>query len=44
MPGDFYCEQALSGKTALKIVRETAQVLAFYHTKANWASAYSGCA
>ena len=36
MPSDFYCDQALSGKATLKIVRETAEVLAFYHTKAHW--------
>jgi histidine triad (HIT) family protein len=30
---DFYCEEALSGKTKIKIVYESDHVLAFYHTK-----------
>lgn len=30
---DFYCEEALSGKTKLDIVYESKHVLAFYHTK-----------
>lgn len=33
---DFYCEQALSGKTPIKIVAETENVLAYHHTKPHW--------
>ncbi len=33
---DFYCEQALSGKTPIKIVAETESVLAYHHTKPHW--------
>lgn len=33
---DFYCEEVFSGKTKVKIVRETDTVLAFYHTKPSW--------
>lgn len=34
-PGDFdfYCEEALSGKTKVNKVYESDKVLAFYHTK-----------
>lgn len=36
-PGsDFYCEQALSGATPVTVVRETADVLAFHHTRPHW--------
>ena len=37
-PGDFdfYCEQALSGKTSIKKVYESDAVLAFHHTKPSW--------
>lgn len=30
---DFYCEEVLSGKTAVKVVIETANVLAYHHTR-----------
>ncbi len=30
---DFYCEEVFSGKTKVKVVRETKNILAFYHTK-----------
>lgn len=30
---DFYCEEVLSGKTSVKVVIETDNVLAFYHTR-----------
>lgn len=30
---DFYCEEALNGKTPLRIVYESKNVLAFHHTK-----------
>lgn len=33
---DFYCEQALSGKTPIKVVRETVDALAFHHTRPYW--------
>ena len=33
---DFYCDQVLSGKTAVKKVLETANVLAYYHTRPDW--------
>lgn len=29
---DFYCEEVLSGKTAVKKVMETENVLAYHHT------------
>jgi histidine triad (HIT) family protein len=34
-PGDFdfYCEEALTGKTPIKKLYESDKVLAFYHTK-----------
>jgi len=33
---DFYCEQVLSGKTEVKIILETENVLAFQHTRPFW--------
>ena len=33
---DFYCEQVLSGKTGVKKVLETANVLAYHHTRPFW--------
>ncbi|WP_367875216.1 HIT domain-containing protein [Luteolibacter sp. Populi] len=33
---DFYCEQVLSGKTAVEVVAETDGVLAFHHTQPYW--------
>ncbi|WP_058043808.1 HIT family protein [Streptomyces roseifaciens] len=30
---DFYCDEALSGRTPVRVVAETATVLAFEHTK-----------
>lgn len=30
---DFYCEQVLSGKTPVEVVKETDEVLAFHHTR-----------
>lgn len=36
MADDFYCEQVLSGKTPVTKVRETENVLAFYHTDPFW--------
>jgi histidine triad (HIT) family protein len=33
---DFYCEEALSGKTKIDILFESKDVLAFYHTRPFW--------
>jgi histidine triad (HIT) family protein len=33
---DFYCEQVLSGKTEVKKVLETNNVLAYHHTRPFW--------
>lgn len=30
---DFYCDEVFSGKTKVRVVKETKNVLAFYHTK-----------
>jgi histidine triad (HIT) family protein len=36
MTEDFYCEEVLSGKTKVSIVRETDNVLAYHHTRPFW--------
>ena len=36
MTEDFYCDEALSGRTPVKKVVETDEVLAFHHTKPYW--------
>jgi len=36
MSSDFYCEEALSGRTSINKVRETDNVLAFHHTRPFW--------
>jgi histidine triad (HIT) family protein len=36
MTEDFYCEEVLSGRTRVKVVRETANVLAYHHTRPFW--------
>ena len=36
MTEDFYCDEVLSGKTAVDKVRETANVLAYHHTRPFW--------
>jgi histidine triad (HIT) family protein len=36
MNEDFYCEEALCGKTPVDVVLETEDVLAFHHTKPFW--------
>lgn len=36
MGNDFYCEEALSGRTPVRVVEETDRVLAFHHTKPFW--------
>lgn len=33
---DFYCDEALSGRTAVDVVAETETVLAFHHTRPYW--------
>ena len=33
---DFYCEEALSGRTPINKVHETDNVLAFHHTRPFW--------
>ncbi|MET7403665.1 HIT domain-containing protein [Dactylosporangium sp. NPDC005572] len=36
-PGeDFYCDEALSGRTPVTVVAETGDVLAFEHTRPFW--------
>ncbi len=36
MTDDFYCDEALSGKTKIDVVTETDEVLAFHHTRPFW--------
>ncbi len=36
MTSDFYCDEALSGKTKVSIVAETDDVFAFHHTRPFW--------
>ncbi len=36
MTDDFYCDEALSGKTPVEVVAETDEVLAFHHTRPFW--------
>lgn len=36
MNQDFYCEEVLSGKISVKKVAETANVLAYHHTRPFW--------
>ncbi|MBD3107715.1 HIT domain-containing protein [Bacillus sp. AGMB 02131] len=33
MEQDFYCDEVLSGKTKVEVVKETKHSLAFYHTR-----------
>lgn len=33
---DFYCDEALSGRTPVEVVAETSDVLAFRHTRPFW--------
>lgn len=35
---DFYCDEVLSGKTSVKKVFETENVLAYHHTRPFWAT------
>lgn len=36
MTSDFYCDEVLSGRTAVDVVRETDTVLAYHHTRPHW--------
>lgn len=36
MTEDFYCDEVLSGRTPVRIVRETDNVLAYHHTRPFW--------
>jgi histidine triad (HIT) family protein len=36
MSKDFYCDEVLSGRTAVKKVLETENVLAYHHTRPFW--------
>ena len=36
MSNDFYCDEVLSGKTPVKKVFETDNVLAYHHTRPFW--------
>lgn len=36
MTEDFYCDEVLSGNTKVTIVKETANVLAYHHTRPFW--------
>lgn len=36
MSEDFYCDEALSGRTPVDVVVETPEVLAFRHTRPFW--------
>lgn len=36
MSEDFYCDEVLSGRTKVKVVRETVNVLAYDHTRPFW--------
>ena len=36
MTEDFYCDEVLSGRTEVRVVRETHNVLAYHHTRPFW--------
>jgi len=36
MTEDFYCDEALSGRTPVDVVYETDEILAFHHTRPFW--------
>jgi histidine triad (HIT) family protein len=36
MTEDFYCDEVLSKRTPVNVVRETANVLAYHHTRPFW--------
>lgn len=35
---DFYCDEALSGRTPVEVLAESENVLAFRHTQPHWAT------
>jgi histidine triad (HIT) family protein len=36
MTADFYCDEVLSGRTPVRVVCETEDVLAYHHTRPFW--------
>ena len=36
MTMDFYCDEVLNGRTPVKVVAETEEVLAYHHTQPHW--------
>jgi len=36
MTEDFYCDEVLSGRTVVRVVRETEEFLAYHHTRPFW--------
>ncbi|HEB52516.1 MAG TPA: HIT domain-containing protein [bacterium] len=36
MTSDFYCDEVLSGRTAVRVVSETSDILAYHHTRPFW--------
>ena len=36
MSNDFYCDEVLRGNTEVRVVMETANVLAYHHTRPFW--------
>lgn len=36
MSDDFYCDEVLSGRTSVRVVAETHNVLAYHHTRPFW--------
>ena len=36
MTDDFYCDEVLSGRTAVRVVHETEHTLAYHHTRPHW--------
>ena len=36
MSDDFYCDEVLSGRTPVRKIKETTNVLAYYHTRPFW--------
>lgn len=36
MSSDFYCDEVLSGKTQVRVVMETQNILAFHHTRPSY--------
>ncbi|MEM7305189.1 MAG: HIT domain-containing protein [Planctomycetota bacterium] len=36
MTDDFYCDEVLSGRTRVRVVAETDDVLAYHHTRPHW--------